>query len=61
MTATPLTFRQTWRIGRAVQVKATGRTGRIRAVQGTGINAVIVVAVTGGTPTSFRPAQLTPL
>jgi len=42
-------------------VKATGRKGTIRARQGTGSNAVIVVALTGGTPTSFHPAQLTPL
>ena len=55
------TFNQTWRIGRTVKVNATGRTGRIRARQGTGANAVITVAITGGVPTGFRPAQLTPL
>lgn len=55
------TFQQTWHIGRTVQVKATRRKGAIRARRGTGANATIVVAITGGVPTSFRPAQLTPL
>lgn len=55
------TFAQTWRVGRTVRVKATGRTGRIKARQGTGANARITVAITGGVPTSFHPAQLTPL
>jgi hypothetical protein len=55
-------FSQTWRIGRTVrEVAAPHRTGRIRSVGGTGPNARITVNLSGGTPTTFRPAQLTPL
>jgi hypothetical protein len=61
MASAATVFRLTWRVGRAVRVNSNGRKGSIRAVIGTGSRAVIVVAVTGGTPTSFRPSQLTPL
>lgn len=54
------TFRQLWRPGRRVKEKAAPhRTGTIRAVQGTGFNAVIFVNLTGHPPASFRPGQLT--
>ena len=61
MATSPQTFRQIWRIGRTVRVNSNGRKGPIRAVIGAGSRATIIVAVTGGTPTSFRPSQLTPL
>lgn len=62
MAAAAVTFQQTWRIGRSVrEVAPPHRTGTIRAVQGTGPNATIVVNLPGRSPTSFRPAQLTPL
>jgi len=55
-------FAQKWRIGRPVQeIAAPHRKGTIRARRGTGTNAIIVVNLTGRPPTSFRPAQLTPL
>ena len=57
-----VTFVQTWRIGRQVQENAAPRRkGTIRAVQGTGANAVITVNLTGHAPVSLRPGQLTPL
>jgi hypothetical protein len=53
------TFQQQWRPGRAVrELAAPYRKGTIRARIGTGANAAIVVNVTGGHPTSFRPSQL---
>ena len=56
------TFQQTWRIGRSVQeIAAPHRKGEIRVVQGTGPLARIVVNLAGAAPTSFRPAQLSPL
>ena len=61
MAAAAQTFRQRWRIGRTVRVNSTGRKGPIRAVAGSGANATIIVAIIGGTPTSYRPSQLTPL
>ncbi len=62
MPAPAQTFAQTWRIGRRVQEKAAPhRTGTIRARQGTGPNAIIVVNLSGHPPQNFRPAQLTPL
>jgi hypothetical protein len=56
------TFARTWRVGRRVQEKASPhRKGAIRAVRGSGQNAVIVVNLDGRPPVNFRPAQLTPL
>jgi len=56
------TFRQTWRTGRRVQENAPPhRKGTVKAVAGTGGNAVITVALDGRPPANFRPAQLTPL
>lgn len=56
------TFQQTWKIGRRVQENAAPRRkGTIKARQGTGANAVIVIALDGRPPASFHPAQLTPL
>jgi hypothetical protein len=61
-TAAAVSFRQKWRIGRRVQENAAPhRKGSIRAVHGTGSNAVITVALDGRPPANFRPSQLTPL
>lgn len=61
-TSAAASFHATWRIGRRVQeVAPPGRIGVIRAVQGTGVNAAIVVNLSGRPPQNFRPAQLTPL
>jgi hypothetical protein len=43
------------------EVSPPHRKGTIRAVRGTGQNAVITVGLDGRPPASFRPAQLTPL
>ena len=64
MTATSAatSFHATWRIGRNVQeIAAPHRRGVIKAVQGTGNNADILVNFTGHPPVSFHPAQLKPL
>lgn len=54
------TFQQTWRIGRRVQeVGAPHRKGAIRALIGTGTNAIVAVNLDGRPPALFRPAQLT--
>lgn len=54
------TFHQQWHPGRRVREAAPPhRKGTIRVVQGTGLNAVIVVGVDGRPSVSFRPAQLT--
>ena len=56
------TFQQIWHVGRRVKENASPhRKGTIKARQGTGPNATIVVAPDGRPPASFRPAQLTPL
>jgi len=56
------TFQQKWKPGRRVQeVALPHRKGAIRAVRGTGQNAVITVGLDGRPPANFRPAQLTPL
>ena len=55
-------FHATWRIGRGVQEKAAPhRRGTIKATQGTGNNANIIVLLTGHPPVTFHPPQLTPL
>ena len=60
MTTSAQTFRQAWRPGRRVQERAAPRrTGTIRAVAGTGVNARIFVTLPGVPPASFRPSQLT--
>jgi hypothetical protein len=53
------TFQQQWRPGRRVrEIAPPHRGGAIRAVIGTGGNAVIVVALDGRPPQSFKPGQL---
>lgn len=62
MASAAQTFHQTWRPGKRVQeVAPPHRKGTIRAVRGTGPNAVITVGLDGRPPARFRPAQLTPL
>ena len=62
MAAAATSFNATWRIGRTVQENAAPRRkGTIKARQGTGSNANIIVNLSGHPPVSFRPAQLTPL
>lgn len=52
-------FRLQWRTGRVVQEAARPfRKGTIRAVLGTGNNAIITVNLFGHPPQNFRPAQL---
>jgi len=55
-------FHQEWYVGRPVQENAPPhRKGTIKAVQGTGGNARIIVNLAGHPPVTFHPAQLTPL
>ncbi len=62
MAAAAESFQQEWRIGRDVLEKASPhRKGVIRSRSGSGVNATIVVNISGRPPVSFRPAQLTPL
>lgn len=62
MATAATTFAQTWRIGRRVQEKAAPhRKGTIRARNGTGANARILVGLDGRPPHTFTPGQLTPL
>lgn len=54
------TFQQEWHPGVRVQeVASPHRKGTIRAVQGTGPNAIVVVNLDGRPPATFRPSQLT--
>lgn len=43
---------------RVREVAAPHRKGSVRAIAGSGVNAVIVVSLDGHPPVSFRPAQL---
>lgn len=53
------TFQARWKPGRRVQeTSGAHRKGTIRAVRGTGTNAVITVNLDGKPPALFRPAQL---
>lgn len=48
-----------FKTGQAVKVIAPPyRTGHVIAVQGTGINAQVTVALTGWHPVTYRPAEL---
>jgi len=48
-----------FRVGDAVQVLAPPqRKGHVRAVQGSGANAQVTVALIGWHPVTFRPAQI---
>jgi hypothetical protein len=52
-------FQRAWRPGRTVQEAASPhRKGTIRAVRGTGGNAVVTVNLNGHPPQNFRPGQL---
>lgn len=44
---------------RVQEVASPHRKGTVRAVKGTGVNAVITVNLDGRAPQDFRPAQLT--
>ena len=43
---------------RVQETASPHRKGTVRAVAGTGINAVVTVNLDGRPPTNFRPAQL---
>lgn len=45
-------------LDRVQEVASPHRKGTVRAVKGTGVNAVITVGLDGRPPTNFRPADL---
>lgn len=54
-----ISFQATWHTGRRVQMTARPRRkGTITAVQGTGLNASIIVSLDGWQVVAFRTYQL---
>jgi hypothetical protein len=43
---------------RVREIAAPHRTGTVRAVRGSGSNAIVVVNLDGRAPQNFRPAQI---